>query len=81
LRVVAEGVENGETLKLLSELGCDLAQGYFIGKPVPADQFDLWEPPRRVMRGDAGTAVEALPHPADGTSATGRRTAPEASYT
>jgi predicted signal transduction protein with EAL and GGDEF domain len=41
LRVVAEGVENSETLDLLREIGCDLAQGYFIGKPVPADTFSF----------------------------------------
>ena len=36
LRVVAEGIEDDATLSLLSELGCDLAQGYFIGRPLPA---------------------------------------------
>ena len=36
LRVVAEGIEDDTTLSLLSELGCDLAQGYFIGRPLPA---------------------------------------------
>ncbi len=36
LRVVAEGVEDAETLALLSELGCDIGQGYFIGLPEPA---------------------------------------------
>lgn len=41
LRVVAEGIENSETLELLRELGCDLAQGHYIGKPVPADQIRL----------------------------------------
>jgi len=39
LRVVAEGIENSETLELLRALGCDLAQGYFIGKPVSAGQI------------------------------------------
>ena len=33
-RIVAEGVEREETLKLLTEMGCDLVQGYFIGKPM-----------------------------------------------
>jgi diguanylate cyclase (GGDEF)-like protein len=33
LRVVAEGVEDAETLALLTELGCDVGQGYFIGMP------------------------------------------------
>ncbi len=36
LRVVAEGVEDAETLALLGELGCDVGQGYFIGMPEPA---------------------------------------------
>jgi predicted signal transduction protein with EAL and GGDEF domain len=37
LRIVAEGIEDAETLELLSGLGCDLGQGYFIGRPGPAD--------------------------------------------
>ncbi len=41
LRVVAEGIEDHATLELLSELGCDLAQGYFIGRPMPADSVVL----------------------------------------
>jgi diguanylate cyclase len=41
LRVVAEGIENAETLELLRELGCDVAQGHFIGKPLPADRIHL----------------------------------------
>ncbi|MFZ5656115.1 MAG: putative bifunctional diguanylate cyclase/phosphodiesterase [Pseudomonadota bacterium] len=36
LGVVAEGVEDGETLDLLRALGCDRAQGYFIGHAQPA---------------------------------------------
>ena len=39
LRIVAEGIEDQETLELLSELGCDLGQGYFISRPKPADQL------------------------------------------
>jgi diguanylate cyclase (GGDEF)-like protein len=39
LRVVAEGIEDVATLELLSELGCDLAQGYFISRPMPADKL------------------------------------------
>jgi len=39
LRVVAEGIEDAETLQLLAELGCDLAQGYFISMPQPAEQL------------------------------------------
>jgi diguanylate cyclase (GGDEF)-like protein len=40
--VVAEGIENNESLEMLKHLGCDLAQGYFIGRPQPAAQFELW---------------------------------------
>ena len=39
LRVVAEGIEDGETLDLLRDLGCDLAQGYLISKPMPASEL------------------------------------------
>jgi diguanylate cyclase (GGDEF)-like protein len=39
LRIVAEGIEDSDTLSLLRELGCDLAQGYFIGKPKDAAEF------------------------------------------
>lgn len=45
LRVVAEGVENRAMWDHLASLGCDTAQGYFIGKPLPAEQFATWHPP------------------------------------
>jgi diguanylate cyclase (GGDEF)-like protein len=38
LRVVAEGIEDAPTLELLSNLGCDLAQGFFISRPKPANE-------------------------------------------
>jgi diguanylate cyclase len=41
LHVVAEGVEQGETLKTLAGLGCDLAQGYFIARPTTAGDLPL----------------------------------------
>lgn len=34
-RVVAEGVEDRETLYALQQMGCDLAQGFYIGRPMP----------------------------------------------
>jgi diguanylate cyclase (GGDEF)-like protein len=37
LRVVAECVEDRSTLELLRSYGCDVAQGYFVGRPAPAD--------------------------------------------
>jgi EAL domain-containing protein (putative c-di-GMP-specific phosphodiesterase class I) len=42
LEVVAEGVEDGGTLHVLAELGCDRAQGYFVSRPVPAAVFTEW---------------------------------------
>jgi diguanylate cyclase (GGDEF)-like protein/PAS domain S-box-containing protein len=42
LSVVAEGVEDGETLRLLAELGCDRAQGYFVSRPVASAVFTDW---------------------------------------
>jgi len=39
LLVVAEGVEMREQLTLLDELGCDLAQGYYLSRPVPAKEL------------------------------------------
>jgi EAL domain-containing protein (putative c-di-GMP-specific phosphodiesterase class I) len=32
---IAEGVEDGETLELLKELGVDFGQGYYLGRPAP----------------------------------------------
>lgn len=42
MRTVAEGVEHEEELAVLAELGCDYAQGYFVGLPMPADRFMDW---------------------------------------
>ena len=39
LQVVAEGIEDQQTLDLLRGLGCDYAQGYHISKPILPDQF------------------------------------------
>jgi diguanylate cyclase (GGDEF)-like protein len=42
LRVVAEGVENKESLELLRQFNCDYAQGYYISRPVSAEKFIEW---------------------------------------
>jgi len=42
LSVVAEGVEDAETMAWLLENGCEKVQGYFISKAVPADSLALW---------------------------------------
>lgn len=42
LTVVAEGIENQETLELLRSMGCDQAQGYHIARPMPEEAFTAW---------------------------------------
>jgi diguanylate cyclase (GGDEF)-like protein/PAS domain S-box-containing protein len=39
LKVIAEGIETAEQMELLTNAGCDYGQGYFISRPVPADEF------------------------------------------
>ena len=41
LRVVAEGVETEAAWELLREQGCTLAQGYLIGRPMPAEELEV----------------------------------------
>jgi diguanylate cyclase (GGDEF)-like protein len=41
-QVIAEGVETVEHGKMLLQLGCDLAQGYGIARPMPAHEFPGW---------------------------------------
>ena len=42
MEVVAEGVEDRDDWDLLCRTGCDLAQGYFIARPMPADDLPSW---------------------------------------
>jgi len=39
VEVIAEGVEEVEQLEILKSLGCDLIQGYYFSKPLPATEF------------------------------------------
>jgi EAL domain-containing protein (putative c-di-GMP-specific phosphodiesterase class I)/FixJ family two-component response regulator len=47
LLVTAEGVENLKTLDYLNSLGCDLAQGYFIARPMPGEAARNWVEQRK----------------------------------
>jgi EAL domain-containing protein (putative c-di-GMP-specific phosphodiesterase class I)/GGDEF domain-containing protein len=42
MRVVAEGVDSRENLKVISDLGCDMAQGFLIGRPMRSDHVVEW---------------------------------------
>ena len=42
LDVVAEGVETTECLSVLTALGCDILQGYLLGRPMPGEQLEQW---------------------------------------
>jgi diguanylate cyclase (GGDEF)-like protein len=57
LRVVAEGVETIESWHALAALGCDLAQGYLISRPVPGDEVVRW----LVAHVAGGDGVQAAP--------------------
>ncbi|MTI64825.1 bifunctional diguanylate cyclase/phosphodiesterase [Methylophaga sp.] len=42
LKTIAEGVENISVMQFLSDIGCDMAQGYYISRPVPDTEFINW---------------------------------------
>ncbi len=42
LRIIAEGVEDAPTLERLATLGCDLAQGYHLSRPMSGGAFSTW---------------------------------------
>jgi len=42
LTVIAEGVEDDKAFDMLSDFGCDLAQGYFFSRPLPKAEFENW---------------------------------------
>ena len=60
LRVVAEGIEDRETLELLSAIGCDTAQGYFISRPKAAKDLAFRSDPT-AARAARAAALERGP--------------------
>ena len=42
MRVVAEGIDNAEALGVVAELGCEMAQGFFIARPMRGDLVPSW---------------------------------------
>ena len=57
LAVVAEGVEDAETWRRLLEYGCEVAQGYYLGRPMPEDAFGA------LLRGEAGVPPRTSERP------------------
>ncbi len=74
VKVVAEGIESNGVWSELQALGCDVAQGFLAGRPMPANAFAEWlhhrerpsQPTRRSVTGAAGTEdAEGQPVRAD----------------
>ncbi|MBQ1060197.1 bifunctional diguanylate cyclase/phosphodiesterase [Micromonospora sp. C41] len=62
LRVVAEGVEDERTWRLLHAAGCDVAQGWFHARPMPAEDLVAWLSRYRPVRPvEAGSRSGAAP--------------------
>jgi diguanylate cyclase (GGDEF)-like protein len=60
VKVVAEGVESEAVRSELRALGCDIGQGYFLGRPMPPGAFADWMRDRgHIQRGITGQAAEA----------------------
>jgi len=58
LEVVAEGVETQEAWERLREIGCDLAQGYFLSRPMAPEHATAWLTGRRKL--ETGTATSLV---------------------
>lgn len=66
LTVVAEGIEDEQTLHALKELQCDVAQGFLLGYPMPHNEFQQWLNPTRGVASDfsgaaLGVSADMLP--------------------
>lgn len=72
MKVVAEGVEDEEQLNFLKSQGCDIAQGYYISKPLSSQQYTNWLErwPYGVQAGYTSSLLE-LPEPSERTGTDG----------
>jgi EAL domain-containing protein (putative c-di-GMP-specific phosphodiesterase class I) len=50
LEVVAEGVESAEIMRDLADLSCDVAQGFYLSRPLPASELGEWLAARGATR-------------------------------
>ena len=67
LRVVAEGLEDRHAWERLAALDCDLAQGYWIAKPMPSDQFLGWASDWQLPDEPEASSAVAANQPQDAT--------------
>jgi EAL domain-containing protein (putative c-di-GMP-specific phosphodiesterase class I) len=61
LKVVAEGIENLAVWEMLDNMGCEQGQGYFMSKPMPAEEFSSWVKQWTPPSGAAAATTTALP--------------------
>jgi len=61
--IIAKGVETEQQLKMLTDLGCPRAQGYLLGRPMPAKQAQL------ALRKVWGNRIMPIPSPSRNTMA------------
>jgi diguanylate cyclase (GGDEF)-like protein len=70
LSVVAEGIERPEHLVQLEDFGCDIAQGFHLGRPVPAEEIPGWlQSLRESSAEEMDGATRARGHGADAAGA------------
>ncbi len=65
LKVIAEGIEDEASYQILMDMGCDIAQGYLISKPLKPGQFEKWLQDddwyRPMESGDVSRAADSEP--------------------
>lgn len=61
LTIVAEGVESADVLATLKECKCDVAQGYFLSRPISAADFEIWYRERRAFNGESASDTAGRP--------------------
>ena len=67
LRLVAEGVEDDETLAVLVRSGCDISQGYHHSRPLPADRLTTWLTDHHAQLESPVGVTNPVPNPRGGT--------------
>lgn len=61
MTITAEGIETADSLKQLQKMGCDLAQGYYIGRPMAGQQISDWLAERQhLLESQRLQSLEAL---------------------